>query len=88
MSALQQMAPNELRGQVGAFYLFTVNLIGIGFGPTLVALLTDYYFADPAALRYSMAIVAGGAAIAAVMALNWGLPHFRASLVRAQAWQP
>ena len=88
VSALQQMAPNELRGQVGAFYLFTVNLIGIGFGPTLVALLTDYYFADPAALRYSMAIVAGGAAIAAVLALNWGLPHFRASLVRAQAWQP
>jgi len=87
VSALQQMAPNELRGQVGAFYLFTVNLIGIGFGPTLVALLTDYYFADPAALRYSMAIVAGGATIVATLALNWGLPHFRASLVRARAWQ-
>ena len=88
VSALQQMAPNELRGQVGAFYLFTVNLIGIGFGPTLVALLTDYYFADPAALRYSMAVVAGGAAVAAALALHWGLPHFRASLTRAQAWQP
>ena len=87
VSALQQMAPNELRGQVGAFYLFTVNLIGIGIGPTLVAILTDYYFADPAALRYSMTIVAGGAAIAAALALKWGLPHFRASLARAQAWQ-
>ena len=87
VSALQQMAPNELRGQVGAFYLFTVNLIGIGLGPTLVALLTDYWFSDPAALRYSMVVVSGTAAIAAALSLRWGLPHFRASLDRALAWQ-
>ena len=87
VSALQQMAPNELRGQVGAFYLFTVNLIGIGLGPTLVALLTDYWFGDPAALRYSMVIVSGTAAIAAALSLRWGLPHFRKSLDRALVWQ-
>ena len=87
VSALQQMAPNELRGQVGAFYLFTVNLIGIGLGPTLVALLTDYWFGDPAALRYSMVAVSGTAAIAAALSLRWGLPHFRDSLDRARAWQ-
>ena len=87
VSALQQMAPNELRGQVGAFYLFTVNLIGIGLGPTLVALLTDYWFGDPAALRYSMVVVSGTAAIAAALSLRWGLPHFRDSLDRALAWQ-
>ena len=87
VSALQQMAPNELRGQVGAFYLFTVNLIGIGLGPTVVALLTDYWFGDPAALRYSMVVVSGAAATAAALSLRWGLPHFRASLGRALAWQ-
>ena len=87
VSALQQMAPNELRGQVGAFYLFTVNLIGIGLGPTAVALLTDYWFGDPAALRYSMVVVSGAAATAAALSLRWGLPHFRASLGRALAWQ-
>ena len=87
VSALQQMAPNEMRGQVGAFYLFTVNLIGIGFGPTLVALLTDYWFGDPAALRYSMVAVSGAAALVAAFSLWWGLPHFRASLDRALAWQ-
>ena len=87
VSALQQMAPNELRGQVGAFYLFTVNLIGIGLGPTVVALLTDYWFGDPAALRYSMVVVSGAAATAAALSLRWGLPHFRASLDRALAWQ-
>ena len=88
VSALQQMAPNELRGQVGAVYLFTVNLIGIGLGPTFVALLTDYFFSDPAALRYSMSIVAGIATVAAAIALACGLRHFRDSLVRARAWHP
>ena len=87
VSALQQIAPNELRGQVGALYLFTVNLIGIGLGPTLVALMTDYWFADPGALGQSMAIVAGASAVAAAFSLHWGLPHFRASLARARAWQ-
>ena len=87
VSALQQIAPNELRGQVGALYLFTVNMIGIGLGPTSIALVTDYGFADPAALRYSMALVAGMAAIVAAIALGWGLRHFRASLERARAWQ-
>ena len=87
VSALQQVAPNELRGQVGALYLFTVNMIGIGLGPTSIALVTDYGFADPAALRYSMALVAGIAAIIAAVALGWGLRHFRASLERARAWQ-
>tara|TARA_B100001939_G_scaffold188992_1_gene162734 strand:- start:7345 stop:8727 length:1383 start_codon:yes stop_codon:yes gene_type:complete len=87
VSALQQISPNELRGQVGAVYLFTVNLIGIGLGPTLIALITDYYFADPLDLRYSMALVAGGAAITATFLLKWGSRHFGNSLERAKAWQ-
>lgn len=87
VSALQQIAPNEMRGQVGAFYLFTVNLIGIGLGPTLVALLTDYWFRDPAALRYSMVVVSGTAAVIAAASLRWGLTHFKISLDRARHWQ-
>ena len=72
---------------MGAFYLFTVNLIGIGLGPTVVAILTDYWFRDPAALRYSMVVVSGAAAVLAALSLRWGLPRFRASLDRARAWQ-
>ena len=87
VSALQQVAPNELRGQVGAVYLFTVNLIGIGLGPASIALVTDYWFADPSALRYSMAIISGMAAVVAAFVLGWGRRPFRASLRRAAAWQ-
>jgi len=56
-AALQLITPNELRGQVIALYLFILNLIGLGCGPTAVALLTDRYFRDPMAVGRSMAIV-------------------------------
>jgi MFS family permease len=43
-AALMQVTPSQMRGQVSAVYLFTVNLIGLGGGPTAVALLTDRVF--------------------------------------------
>ena len=87
VSALQQFTPNEMRGQVSALYLFFVNVIGIGMGPTLIALLTDHAFADDTMLRYAMSLVAGASAILAVLTLAYGLPAFRSSLDRAQSWR-
>lgn len=86
VSALQQFTPNEMRGQVSAIYLFFVNIIGIGLGPTLIALATDHAFGDDAMLRYAMSLVAGAAAILATVTLTLGLPAFRSSLKRAEAW--
>ena len=57
MAAVHEVTPNRLRAQAAAFYLFILNIFGLGTGPTIVALLTDYVFGDPSALRYSMAIV-------------------------------
>ncbi|MFK8019553.1 MAG: spinster family MFS transporter [Pseudomonadales bacterium] len=57
MAAVHEITPNRLRAQAVAIYLFTVNIIGLGTGPTIVALITDYGFGDPLALRYSLAIV-------------------------------
>lgn len=87
VSALQQFTPNEMRGQVSAVYLFFVNIIGIGMGPTLIALVTDHAFGDDAMLRYAMSLVAGASAILAVVTLVLGLPAFRSSLQRAEAWR-
>ena len=87
VSALQQFTPNEMRGQVSAIYLFFVNIIGIGMGPTLIALVTDHGFGDDAMLRYAMSLVAGASAILAVVTLALGLPAFRSSLQRAEAWR-
>jgi MFS family permease len=55
-AALQLITPNELRGQITAVYLLLTSLIGLGMGPTAVALLTDYYFEDPLSIGASLAI--------------------------------
>lgn len=57
--ALQIVVPNEMRGQVYAVYLLTLSLLGYAIGPTLVALATDFIFADEALVGRSMALVAG-----------------------------
>ncbi len=57
VAAFHEITPNPLRAQATALYMFTINLIGLGMGPTSVALLTDYVFGSPEMLRYSMAIV-------------------------------
>ena len=43
-AALQIVTPNQMRGQVTALFLFVYNVIGIGLGPTFVALFTDFVF--------------------------------------------
>lgn len=53
-AAIQEITPNEMRGQASAVYLFFLNLIGLGLGPTAVALLTDFVFQDESMLRYSI----------------------------------
>ncbi|MBB6227913.1 MFS family permease [Polymorphobacter multimanifer] len=57
-SAIGAVVPNEMRGQVSALYLLVINLLGIGLGPTLPALFTDFLFGDEAKLGLSLALTA------------------------------
>jgi len=84
--AIQQMVPGAMRGQASALYLFVMNLIGLGIGPTAVALVTDYVFRDDNAVNHSLLIVATSAHVAAALLLGWGLKPFRHSLDRLQEW--
>jgi len=54
--AIQLMTPNRMRGQVMALFLLTANLIGLGLGPTVIALATDYIFGYDAAIGKSIAL--------------------------------
>ena len=87
VSALQQITPNQMRGQVSAIYLFFLTLLGIGGGPLLVAMTTDYVFHSDLALGLSMAIVDGASAIVATILLVAGLRPYVASHERADAWK-
>ena len=76
-----------MRAMTAALYYFVLSIIGLTVGPTAVALLTDYYFADDAALRYSMAIVAFVSWVASSLVLLAGLRPYRRSLAEAAEWE-
>lgn len=56
-TTLQDMVPGWLRGQATALFFFVINLIGLGIGPTSVALATDLLFGYDAAVRFSIPLV-------------------------------
>jgi MFS family permease len=61
-AAIQEIMPNQVRALASSIFLFILNLVGLGLGPLLVALFTDYLFHDEGAIRYSLTLllVVGG----------------------------
>lgn len=86
-AALMEITPNEMRAQMLAVMLFLVNILGLGFGASLIAGLTDFVFADDAALRYSIALASAVIAPSIVVILWLGLPHFRRCAEQVHAMQ-
>ena len=83
-AAIQQMTPPNMRGQASAVYLFILNLIGLGLGPSAVAWCTQYIFHRDDALRYSMLIVFGAACLLSAGLLRTCQKPFLTSLERLQ----
>ncbi|MFY9556762.1 MAG: MFS transporter [Blastocatellia bacterium] len=85
-AAIQQMMPSAMRGQASAIYLFVVNLIGLGLGPSAVAAATDFIFEDDQSVRYSLVSVASFAHVVSATLLWAGIKPFLASLERLKQW--
>ena len=85
-AAIQEIMPNSMRGQASAIYLFVITLIGLGIGPTAVALVTDFVFADDNALRYSLLIVTTLAVLMSIILLAKSLKPYRESVTRLEQW--
>ena len=86
LTALNQMTPNHLRGQVVAVYTLLTALVGIGLGPYLVGALMDHWFTDSRGVAASLALVcvAGGAVGIAI--LVYGRSAYIAAVQRARSW--
>ncbi|HEY0596076.1 MAG TPA: hypothetical protein VGD20_09710, partial [Sphingopyxis sp.] len=54
---LQQMVPNQMRGTAISISLLVVNMLGLGLGPTLIAVLNDHVFRDPNMIHLSILLV-------------------------------
>jgi len=55
-AAIQEIVPNKMRAIFSAFFLFVVNIIGLGFGPLIVGFINDSIFDDPNQIHYSIFI--------------------------------
>ena len=85
-AAIQQMMPASMRGQASGVYLFSINIIGLGIGPTAVGALTQYAFRSDDAVRYSLVIVTSLACVLGAAVLCAALKPFLASLERVRVW--
>ena len=56
---IQLLAPNRMRGQFTALLALVTGLVGVGLGPVLVGLSTDFLFHDEKKLHLSLALVSG-----------------------------
>lgn len=56
-ASIQDVVPSAMRGQAIALFLLIGGLLGIGFGPTWVALVTDRLFGAEAMLPYALVSV-------------------------------
>lgn len=83
-AALQMITPNRLRARMVALYFLVANLIGLGLGPTAIALVTDLAFGRPEALRYGLAIVTGVALPISALILTAGLKPFARAVEAAE----
>ena len=81
-AAMQEITPNQLRGQISAIYLFGLNFIGLAFGPTLIALFTDGVYGSDAAVGLSIATVMVIAAPASAIVLMLARKPYREALSR------
>ena len=64
---LQEIAPNELRGQVLGSYAVVQGILGPGLGPISIALVTDLVLRDPAAIGLSLPLVTVPLAVATLV---------------------
>ena len=87
-AAIQNLAPENMRTQASALFLFMFNLIGLGLGPLLIGFASDILAPSLGSdsLRYAMAAGLGAVLVGAF--LFWGAaPLYRQHLLTTRAAQ-
>jgi len=76
-AALQITTPARMRGQASAIYLLVFNLLGMGCGPSVVAIFTDFVFKDELQVGYSLLLTYIIFAPVAIFLLLYAAPAMR-----------
>jgi MFS family permease len=85
-AALQVITPNRMRGQISALFIAVFNMVGYGVGPLVVALLTDYLFANEASLHLSIALQAAIFSPLSALVTWLGMRAYADSEREARSW--
>lgn len=75
---VQTVTPANMRGVMAGLYVVSNNVIGLGLGPTLVAVTTDYILQDADKVHISLALVSLVVAPIAMLLLASGRKSLRA----------
>lgn len=81
VAMLQQVTPGHFRARLSAVYLLTTNLVGLGLGAVVVALLTDHLFGNPKAVGQSLGLVSTLAAVSAIALSLLARRRYQAAVV-------
>ncbi|MEM7568364.1 MAG: MFS transporter [Pseudomonadota bacterium] len=82
-AALPLIAPNRMRAQMVAGYLFIANLLSYGLGPIAVTSFSDYVLGGENTLGLAFAIILPVLILASVAILASGLSPYRAMVARS-----
>lgn len=86
LTALNQITPNHLRGQVVSIYTLFLGLVGVGVGALAVGLLSDYVFTGPKGIAPSLATVCAVGGVLGIAVLWYGRRSYMAAVERARNW--
>lgn len=79
-SVVALLAPNAVRGQMIAIFMFVFTILGMGAGPAIVGALTTFLFRNEAMIGQSLAVVVIGAALIAFVSLRMALRYLAAAI--------
>jgi MFS family permease len=86
-SIIQDTAPAPMRGQVAALYTGTLNIIGAGFGPVAVGVLTDYVLRDPSKIGLAIVLTCVTAGVISILLFLSGTSTYAATKDDAANWR-
>lgn len=81
-AAIAEMVPVPLRSRGAAVYFLAVNFLSALIGPPAVAFFTDSIFRDPAAVRYSLAVVNAAGMVITLVLLGLARVPYRQTVAR------
>jgi len=86
-AALIAITPNQVRGQISAIYVFMLNIIGVGIGPSLVAASTDFLYGSDLAVGKSLVLVASTLGPLGAILFYSGMKAYRRCLEDSKQWE-